>query len=113
MKYVFFFSFFCFSFAIEENNIFLLIKLITISAPALPDSMLPLGMKTLDNKTKLVPLQPGSNICHSKVFIILQLSFSFFSSENHIFYMNIEEINACLKQFSIGIFSIELLIHFY
>jgi hypothetical protein len=34
-------------------------------------------------------------------------------SENHIFYMNIEEINACLKQFCTGIFSIELLIHFY
>jgi hypothetical protein len=37
-------------------------KLFNISAPALPDSMLPLGMKTQDNKTKLVPLQPGSNI---------------------------------------------------
>ncbi|CAC5401941.1 CLP1 [Mytilus coruscus] len=40
------------------------IKLYKIGAPALPDSMLPLGMKKEDNKTKLVPLQPGTNILH-------------------------------------------------
>ena len=32
---------------------------IYLIAPALPDSCLPLGMKTQDNKTKLVPLTPG------------------------------------------------------
>jgi len=30
-----------------------------VSAPALPDSMLPLGMAAQDNSSKLVPVQPS------------------------------------------------------
>lgn len=40
------------------------IKVYKIGAPALPDSCLPLGMKPQDNKTKLVPLQPGMALVH-------------------------------------------------
>ncbi|XP_060553316.1 polyribonucleotide 5'-hydroxyl-kinase Clp1-like [Ruditapes philippinarum] len=40
------------------------IKIYKIGAPALPDSCLPLGMKSQDNKTKLVPLTPGTSLLH-------------------------------------------------
>ncbi|WAR12880.1 CLP1-like protein [Mya arenaria] len=32
--------------------------------PSLPDSCLPLGMKSQDNRTKLVPLMPGTGLLH-------------------------------------------------
>lgn len=40
------------------------VKLYKIGAPALPDACLPLGMKSQDNKLKLVPIRPGINILH-------------------------------------------------
>jgi polyribonucleotide 5'-hydroxyl-kinase len=35
------------------------VKIFKIGAPSLPDSCMPLGMKAEDNKTKLVPVNPG------------------------------------------------------
>jgi polyribonucleotide 5'-hydroxyl-kinase len=35
-----------------------------VGAPALPDSMLPLGMTAQDNSTKLVPVHPSESIVH-------------------------------------------------
>lgn len=35
-----------------------------IGAPSLPDSCMPLGMKTTDNMTKLVPVQPTMALLH-------------------------------------------------
>lgn len=43
-----------------------------IGAPSLPDSCMPLGMKTTDNMTKLVPIQPGPSLLHH----ILAVSFA-------------------------------------
>ncbi|XP_052819343.1 polyribonucleotide 5'-hydroxyl-kinase Clp1-like [Mya arenaria] len=40
------------------------IKIYKIGAPSLPDSCLPLGMKSQDNRTKLVPLMPGTGLLH-------------------------------------------------
>lgn len=36
--------------------------MLNIVAPALPDACLPLGMKSQDNKLKLVPIRPGKFI---------------------------------------------------
>lgn len=36
------------------------VKIFKIGAPSLPDSCMPLGMKAEDNKTKLVPVNPGN-----------------------------------------------------
>ncbi|XP_064647786.1 polyribonucleotide 5'-hydroxyl-kinase Clp1-like [Lineus longissimus] len=38
------------------------VKTFKIGAPVIPESCMPLGMKADDNKTKLVPLQPGMNL---------------------------------------------------
>ncbi|XP_014774939.1 polyribonucleotide 5'-hydroxyl-kinase Clp1 [Octopus bimaculoides] len=40
------------------------VKIYKIGGPHLPDSCLPLGMKSQDSKTKLVPVQPGVNLMH-------------------------------------------------
>ncbi|KAK3592967.1 hypothetical protein CHS0354_023189 [Potamilus streckersoni] len=40
------------------------VKLFKIGAPTLPDSCLPLGMKSQDNKTKIVPVQPSTSLVH-------------------------------------------------
>lgn len=40
------------------------VKLFKIGAPHLPSSMLPLGMKAEDSRTKLVPLQPSASLIH-------------------------------------------------
>ena len=47
------------------------ILLLLLLAPRLPDSMLPLGMKAEDNRTKLVPLSPSK--------------FKFFEKESDIY----------------------------
>ena len=39
--------------------VFRTVCIVLISAPPLPESCLPLGMKAQDNKTKLVPLLPS------------------------------------------------------
>lgn len=38
--------------------------MLNIVAPALPDACLPLGMKSQDNKLKLVPIRPGKFILY-------------------------------------------------
>lgn len=48
------------------------LKLYKIGAPSLPDSCMPIGMKTSDNLTKLWPIQPGPGILHH----ILALSYA-------------------------------------
>lgn len=40
------------------------IKICKVGAPDLPDSCMPLGMKTAGNKTKLLPVQPSMSIIH-------------------------------------------------
>lgn len=54
------------------------IKLYKIGAPALPDSCLPLGMKTQDNKTKLVPVPPSTSLLHH----VMSISCANSSEEN-------------------------------
>ena len=40
-----------------------------VSAPALPDSMLPLGMAAQDNSSKLVPVQPSKfSLCATRLW---------------------------------------------
>ena len=43
------------------------IRIFKIGAPALPDSLMPLGMKAEDQLTKLVSVQPSNTFCHSKL----------------------------------------------
>ena len=48
-----------------------------VSAPALPDSMLPLGMAAQDNSSKLVPIQPSkcllcTTTCWDTVKLLIQ-----------------------------------------
>lgn len=47
-------------------------KLYKVGAPILPDSCMPLGMKSTDNMTKLWPIQPGPSLVHH----LLALSFA-------------------------------------
>lgn len=47
-------------------------KVVKIGAPALPDSCMPLGMKAEDNLTKIVAVQPGTNLLHH----VLAVSFA-------------------------------------
>lgn len=48
------------------------VNIYKIGAPSLPDSCMPLGMKTADNMTKLVPIQPSQALLHH----ILAVSFA-------------------------------------
>lgn len=48
------------------------LKLYKIGAPSLPDSCMPIGMKTCDNMTKLWPVQPGPALVHH----VLALSYA-------------------------------------
>jgi hypothetical protein len=43
--------------------------LLVVSAPALPDSMLPLGTTSQDNGTKIVPLSPSTSLVHRVVSV--------------------------------------------
>lgn len=45
--------------------------MLNIVAPALPDACLPLGMKSQDNKLKLVPIRPGKFIFYFRIFIFI------------------------------------------
>uniref|UniRef100_A0A336MQF3 Protein CLP1 homolog n=1 Tax=Culicoides sonorensis TaxID=179676 RepID=A0A336MQF3_CULSO len=56
------------SFDVKWNEM----KVVKIGAPALPDSCMPLGMKAEDNMTKIVAVQPGTNLLHH----ILAVSFA-------------------------------------
>uniref|UniRef100_A0A2C9K704 Protein CLP1 homolog n=2 Tax=Biomphalaria glabrata TaxID=6526 RepID=A0A2C9K704_BIOGL len=53
-------NFFPHSFDVKFNDV----KLFKVGAPSLPESCLPLGMKVIDNQTKLVPLLPSNNLLH-------------------------------------------------
>lgn len=43
----------------SSSNVFMVFKYKRISAPSLPDSCMPMGMKAEDTHTKLVPVTPS------------------------------------------------------
>jgi len=53
-------NFFPHSFDVKFNDV----KIFKVGAPSLPDSCLPLGMKSEDSKTKLVPTLPTMSMLH-------------------------------------------------
>ena len=52
------------------------VKIYKIGAPALPDSLMPLGMRAEDQLTKLVPVQPSTIqiVSVSGIFLVSKLS---------------------------------------
>jgi len=50
------------------------IRIFKIGAPDLPASMLPLGMTSQDNRTKLVPVQPGPALLHHVLSVSMATS---------------------------------------
>lgn len=56
-----------------------------IGAPALPDSCMPLGMKTTNNETKLVQVVPGQQLMHH----LLAVSFAKLGDEKNVIDRNV------------------------
>ncbi|BFZ01915.1 hypothetical protein BsWGS_04954 [Bradybaena similaris] len=58
-------NFFPHSFDVKFNDV----KIFKVGAPSLPESCLPLGMKSQDSQTKLVPLVPSNSLLHHVISI--------------------------------------------
>jgi hypothetical protein len=61
----------CFTILYNYNSFF--------PAPVIPESCMPLGMKADDNKTKLVPVQPGEQLFFVLFSLDIQQGWQLFS----------------------------------